>query len=315
MTRVLVTGASGFVGSLLVPGLFRAGHQVTAVSRQAVSWPELDGVRCLAGLPLEADEAAWLAVLAGQEVIIHAAGRAHVMVEHEADALAAFRAANTEATLRLARLAAAAGVRRFIFISSIKVNGEETAPGRCFAPHDAPAPVDPYGQSKLEAEQGLRALAETAGLEVVVVRPALIYGPGAKGNLALLRRLLRWPLPLPLGRVRNRRSLLALANLTDFLELAVRHPDAPGRTFLLADVTWSTPELLRVMAAAAGRRQWLLPVPVSWLYAVAHVAGRGAWISRLCGNLEVDSSLARECLGWQPPVDPIRALRDMMKAV
>jgi len=271
----------------------------------------MPGLVAHAGIALSAADSEWLELLAGQEVVVHVAGRAHVMKEQAANALAAFREVNVDATLRLATLAIQSGVKRFIFISSIKVNGESTAPGTAFGPEDAPAPVDPYGQSKLEAEMGLQALAAAAGLELVIIRPTLIYGVGAKGNLALLQKILRWPLPLPLGGIRNRRSMLALDNLIDFIGLAIRHPSAPGKVFLLADVTWSTPELLRIMAAASDRSLWLLPIPVSFLYRLASLMGRSAWITRLCGNLEVDSTGAHKHLSWQPSVEPAQALRRM----
>ncbi len=309
--RVLVTGASGFVGSQLAPALAQVGHEVLAVSRQAKAWPGMPGLVAQSGIALDANESEWLALLADQEVVVHVAGRAHVMKEQAADALAEFRRVNVDATLRLATLAIQSGVRRFIFISSIKVNGESTVAGSAFGPEDAPAPVDAYGQSKLEAELGLKALAAASGLELVIIRPTLIYGVGAKGNLALLKRLLRWPLPLPLGSIRNRRSMLALDNLVDFIGLAIQHPRASGQTFLLADVTWSTPELLRIMAAGSGRSLWLLPISVSFLYRLASLVGRSVWITRLCGNLEVDSSGASKHLGWQPPVAPVQAVQRM----
>lgn len=312
--NVLVTGASGFVGSQLAPALAQAGHEVVAVSRQAREWPAMSGLIAHAGIALNAADREWLELLAGQEVVVHVAGRAHVMKEHAIDALAAFREVNVDATLRLAALAIQSGVKRFIFISSIKVNGESTMPGSAFGPEDEPAPVDPYGQSKLEAEMGLNALATASGLELVIIRPTLIYGVGAKGNLAILQRILRWPLPLPLGSIRNRRSMLALENLVDFIELAIRHPLAPGRIFLLADVAWSTPELLNIMAAAAGRSLWLLPIPVSFLYRLASLVGRSAWITRLCDNLEVDSTGAHQHLGWQPPIESAQALQRMVIA-
>lgn len=302
--NVLVTGASGFVGRQLVPALAEAGHVVAAVSRRPVTWPESPAIVGHAGLALDDDASAWRQVLAGQRAVVHAAGRAHVMNETAQDALAAFREVNVVGSVRLATLALEAGVRRFVYISSIKVNGESTLPGKPFLASDMPSPEDAYGQSKCEAEQALRELTAGTAMELVIIRPALIYGAGAKGNLATLLRVLKWPLPLPLGTVRNRRSLLGLDNLVSFIELSLRHPQAAGQVFLLADTTVSTPELLRLMAAATGRRVFLPPFPVVFLYLVADLAGRSAWKRRLCGNLEVDSSDACTRLGWQPPIAP-----------
>lgn len=314
--RVLVTGASGFVGSELLSHLLRAGHDVVAASRRPLSLAPTGAERLVAhaGLDLEAGPAAWQPVLAGVDVVIHAAARVHVMSDDAADPLAEFRRCNVDATLSLARLAVAAGVRRFVLVSSIKVNGEGTLPGRPYDEQTPPAPVDPYGLSKWEAEQGLRALAEETGLEVVVVRPTLVYGPGAKGNLSTLMAVMRRGLPLPLAGVDNRRSMIALGNLCDFLVHCAAHPAAAGACFLMADCSWSTPGLIRKLAEAGAGPARLLPFPVGLMRLLAGLLGRQAWVQRLCGSLEVDAGLARSLLSWSPPCLPEQELARMVRS-
>lgn len=314
MTRVLVTGASGFVGSELVRQLARAGYQVRAVSRRALDAEAAGLAESVTGLDMDADEVLWRAALQGVDVVIHAAARVHVMSDAAADPLAEFRRSNVDATLRIARLAHEAGARRFVLVSSIKVNGEGTLPGRPYSAADVPQPIDPYGQSKWEAEQGLHALAAATGLEVVVVRPTLVYGPGAKGNLATLMRILAWGLPLPLGAVRNRRSMVARSNLCDFLVLCAMHPRAAGQCFLMADCNWSTPELVRGLSEAGAGPARLWACPVAILAGLAGMVGRQAWIQRLCGTLEVDASLAQDLLGWVPVAAPESELAAMVRA-
>jgi nucleoside-diphosphate-sugar epimerase len=235
------------------------------------------------------------------------------MHDTEADPLTAFRAVNVGGTLNLARQAATAGVKRFVFISSVKVNGESTLPGRAFTEADAPKPQDAYGQSKHEAEQGLRQLSADTGMEVVVIRPPLVYGPGVKANFAALMRAVQRGWPLPLGAVHNQRSLVALDNLVDFIITCITHPQAANQTFLVSDgQDLSTTELVRGMAQAAGVPARLLPVPVWALQAGASLLGKGDAVQRLCGNLQVDISKARSLLGWLPPVSVEEGLRRAM---
>jgi nucleoside-diphosphate-sugar epimerase len=261
-------------------------------------------------VPADADGAT---VLGKADVLVHLAARVHVMRDTAVDALAAFRAVNVQGTLNLARQASASGVKRFVFISSVKVNGEATHKGRPFTAEDLAAPQDAYGISKMEAEQGLRQIAAETGLEVVIIRPTLVYGPGVKANFAALMRAVQRGYPLPLGAVHNQRSLVALDNLVDFIITCITHPQAANQTFLVSDgQDLSTTELVLGMAQAAGVPARLLPVSVWALHAGASLLGKGDVVQRLCGNLQVDISKARSLLGWVPPVSLEEGLRRAM---
>jgi nucleoside-diphosphate-sugar epimerase len=252
----------------------------------------------------------WSKVFLNCSVVIHLAARVHVMNDTDTDSLTAFRAVNVDGTLNLARQAAAAGVTRFVFVSSVKVNGESTQPGRAFTEADAPNPQDAYGQSKHEAEQCLRQLSDDTGMEVVVIRPPLVYGSGVKANFASLMRAVHRGWPLPLGAVHNQRSLVALDNLVDFIVTCITHPQAANQTFLVSDgQDLSTTELVRGIAQAAGLTSRLLPVPVWALQLGATLLGKGDAVQSLCGNLQVDISKARNLLGWVPPVSVEEGLR------
>jgi nucleoside-diphosphate-sugar epimerase len=288
---LLVTGGTGFVGQALVK---RLGDQPMRLATRV-------------------DAAGWLKALVGITTVVHLAARVHVMHETKSDPLTAFRTVNAGGTLNLARQAAAAGVKRFVFISSVKVNGESSPPGRSFAETDAPNPQDAYGQSKHEAEQGLRQLSADTGMEIVIIRPPLVYGPGVKANFAALMRAVQRGWPLPLGAVHNQRSLVALDNLVDFIITCITHPQAANQTFLVSDgQDLSTTELVRGMAQAAGVPALLLPVPVWALQAGATLLGKGDAVQRLCGNLQIDISKARSLLGWVPPVSVEEGLRRAM---
>lgn len=257
----------------------------------------------------------WRGALAGCDTVIHAAARVHVMNKDAGNDLAAFREINVSGTRRLAEQAAAGGVRRFVYVSSIKVNGESTVPGRPFRACDAPAPVDAYGISKLEAEQALQQVALATGMEFVIVRPPLVYGPGVRANFAALVRLVRRGVPLPLAAIDNRRSLVALDNLVDLLAHCLEAPQARGRVLLISDgQDLSTPELIRGIAAAAGVPARLFPCPPEILRLLGSLTGRSAAVERLCGSLQVDISETRDLLGWQPPVDVAEALRRAVRA-
>ena len=295
---VLVTGANGFVGAAVTTHLRSRAYAVRPGAR--TPHPGTDQLTA-PDLTATAD---WAPLLASCHAVVHTAARVHVMRDEAPDPLAEFRAVNVDGTLRLARQAAAAGVRRFVFISSIKVNGEQTDPAHPFTAEDAPAPLDSYGRSKAEAEDGLRRLATETGLEVVIVRPPLIYGPGVRGNFRTLIRCLQTRVPLPLGAITdNRRSLLGLDNLVDLIGCCVGHPSASGRTFLASDgEDVSTTDLLRRLARSLRVKPLLLPVPSSALRLAGRLLHREPMVSRLCGSLQVSLDTTRAILGWTPPV-------------
>ena len=308
--KILVTGASGFVGGPTCRRLLAAGHGVVAAVRRndSVLPP---GVEARRVAPLGPDTD-WREALTGCEAVIHLAARAHVMKDTAADRLSLFRSINCQGAERLAEQAAAAGIGRLVFVSSIKVNGEATPPERPFRADDPPAPADPYGISKAEAEVALAAIAARTGLSLAVVRPPLVHGPGAKGNLATLLKIVRLGLPLPLGAVNNRRSLVGVDNLADALTFLVGH-QAQGRFLIRDGDDVSTPQLIRLLAAGLGRPARLLPVPPDLLRLVGTLTGRRAAVERLIGSLVVDDTPLRQ-LGWLPPVGLEPGLRAMAAA-
>jgi len=312
---IAVTGAAGFVGAALCGELYSRGFAVRSVVRSLHSAKPASGVEQIAVSNLDA-ATDWSSALGGVDCVIHCAARAHVMHETEADALAAYRSVNVDGSRRLAEQAAAAGVRRLVYLSSIKVNGESTdgLPRPFGARNDEVNPEDPYGVSKWEAEQALWAVAASTCLEVVVVRPPLVYGPSVKGNLARLLKLVRLGVPLPFGAVQNQRSLIGLDNLVDLLIRCVDHPAAAGQTLLVSDgEDISTPDLLRYMANALGRSARLLPVSVALLRLVGRALGKQAEIDRLVGSLKIDSRHTRELLDWNPPVSVAEGIRRMVQ--
>lgn len=299
---ILITGANGFVGKAVLAQTINRGYQTVAVSRSPLPVALAPVQGQIPELNANTD---WQAILTGTniDVVIHTAARVHQMQDSAADPVAEFRAVNTEGTLNLARQAAASGVKRFIFISSIKVNGEQTIAGKSFTAAQPAAPQDAYGLSKAEAEQQLRQLAAETGMAVVIIRPPLVYGYGVKANFAAMLNLAQKNLPLPLGAVSNKRSLVALDNLVDLIVTCIDHPKAANQTFLVSDDhDVSTTKLLQMMTQAAGKKPRLLPVPVSWLTLAARVMGKQAIIDRLCGNLQLDISHTRQTLGWAPPI-------------
>ena len=305
--RLLVTGANGFVGQAVLAAASARGLETVAAVRDA------NGTASPATVAVGevGPDTEWRPALAGVGAVIHLAARVHVMHETAADPLSQFRCVNVAGSVALARQAAAAGVQRLVFVSSIKVNGEHTR-GRPFTEDDPAAPEDAYGQSKHEAEQALRDLGRSTGLEVAIVRPTLVAGPGAGGNLRRLLGLVAAGIPLPFGSVENHRSLVSRAGLAELLLLAATHPRAVGEGFLAAEEPpLSTRRLVELLAEGLGRSARLWRVPAGLLGTLRHIPGAGPAVERLLGSLVVDASKARSVLGWAPQVSLEDRIREM----
>ena len=305
---VLITGSTGFVGAALVKQLASLMTcQVRALVRsKGVVFADSVNPVYVGSDYLTSGNVP----LTGVDVLIHCAARVHVMSDASSDPLSEYRKINVDGTLNLAKQAAQSGVKRFIFISSIKVNGEETQVGTPFTAEDIPAPSDPYGVSKMEAEQQLMSLGKEIGMEIVVIRPVLVYGPGVKANFRSMMNWLNKGWPLPLGAIRNQRSFVALENLIDLIITCIEHPGAANQVFLASDgYDMSTTQLLKQLGEALGRPARLIPVPVSILVRAASLLGRRSAAQRLCGSLQVDIRKSRELLGWCPPSTVENALR------
>lgn len=302
---ILLTGARGFVGKSVLDLLADRGQPVRALAREAevVERARAENPAVEWRLLPAADNSAGLSeVMHGVTCVIHLAARVHVMHDSAADPLAAFRSVNVAGTVALAHAAAAQGVRRFVFVSSIKVNGEKTSPLHPFTAEDDTAPQDPYAISKWEAEQALHRVAHETGLEVVIVRPPLVYGPGVKSNFAQMLKVVSTGIPLPLASVQNRRSLIYVGNLADALITCATHPAAVGQTYLVCDgEDVSTPDLLRQLAAAMGAPCRLLPCPPGLLRLAGKLTGKTQQLERLLGSLQVDGDKMRHDLNWVPP--------------
>ena len=306
---VLLTGASGFVGKAVLNTAQQRGINIRPVYRSIDSAMGQPNAVLVSGL--EDGMADWTQALQGVNVVIHAAARAHIMREEEHDSLFEYRRVNVIGTLNLARQAAALGVRRFVFISSIKVNGEATAPGQPFTADDIPAPEDAYGQSKTEAEVQLNQLAKETGIEVTIIRPPLIYGPGVKGNFASLITWVRRGFPLPLGAVAdNRRSLVGIDNLADLILVCAYHPKAANQIFLVSDgEDLSTTEMLWRIGKALRQPVRLLWVPVGLISLIGDLVGKKVVSQRLLGSLQVNIHKTCELLDWKPSVAVNEGLR------
>ncbi len=305
-----ITGATGFVGDALVRHLAQTStHRLRVAVRDRYDTTD-KSIEVLSAQQLTADHA-WQPFVTGLDVIIHCAARVHVLHDTSTDPRAEYFEANVAATLNLAERAAAAGVKRFVFVSSIKVNGEFSRPGSPFTADAVGEPSDAYGQSKQAAEQGLRDLALRTGMEVVIIRPVLVYGPGVKANFLSMLRWLDKGVPMPLGAIHNRRSLVARGNLVDLLVTCVDHPAAANQTFLVSDgEDLSTTQLLQRMGRALGRPARLLPIPAWLLSGLAIALGKRAFAQRLCGSLQVDIDKTRKQLGWTPPVSVEQAMQE-----
>jgi len=299
--RVLVTGANGMIGQVLCPALVTEGHQIVAAMRnpQSLGPSALDSSISVQKITDIGPDTSWTALLKGVDAVVHLAARVHVLRDPALDPLATYRRVNVEGTKRLAEQAVAAGVRRFIFLSSVKVHGKGPQPYR---EQDAPLPEDPYGVSKLEAEEILREVTRNTGVELVILRPSLVYGPGVKGNFYQLLRLCELGLPLPFGNIFNRRSLIGTDNLASAICRCLTHPKAPGETFLVSDgEDVSTPDLARSIARKMKKRIYIAPVSPALLEIMLWLIGKGGSARRLLGSLTLDSSHIYDILDWCPP--------------
>ena len=299
--KVAITGANGFIGRHLCPALESYGVEVVRVVRKP-----MPGALAIGSIDGSTD---WAAAVHGADAVIHLAARTHILKETEADPPVVFRAVNTEGTINLARQAAHAGVRRFIFISSIHIHGLQSG-SKPFTVRDELRPHDAYSVSKKEAEQGLWKIARATGMEAVVIRPPLVYGPGVGANFLRLMKLAGSGVPLPLASVKNRRSLVYVGNLCDLIRTCLADPRAAGQTFLVSDdQDVSTAELLRLLARAMNKKARLFRFPESLLRLAGRLTGRSAQIDRLCGSLSVDISHTKETLGWKPPISLEEGIR------
>jgi nucleoside-diphosphate-sugar epimerase len=302
MQSCMVTGATGFVGAALCRKLHESGVFVKAAYRRSGSVPNFPLEVTPVAIGSIGPESQFSRVLDKVDTVLHLAARVHVMKDTDKEPLAAFRNLNTFGTETLARQAAAAGVRRFVYVSSIKVNGESTSTDIAFTEFDPHLPRDPYGISKSEAELALHRVTGETGMEIVIVRPPLVYGPGVKGNFERMLQALRRGLPLPLGTIDNRRSLVYVENLVDALVLCANHPAAANNTYLVSDdEDVSTPELLRKLAEALGTSARLFPAPRSFLRLGGAIFGKTEVVERLLDSLLVDSGKIKRELGWTPP--------------
>ena len=297
--KILVTGANGFIGTHLCETLAKSGHEVRATARSLD--PKSSTTREMIICDLEsADNLDHLTT--GCEAIVHLAGRAHVMSDDPATSESLYVSANVDATKKLAQSASRTGVKRMILMSSVKVNGESTTIDTPFTSHDTPNPQDPYGRSKARAEQALWDVTSTSGLEGVVIRPPLVYGPGVRANFASLIGIVGRGIPLPLGSIQNKRSFVSLDNLVDLIATTLQSPNAAGNTFLASDGNdLSTPDLIRSIASALGQSPKLFPFPSALLKLAAIATGKRGAYDRLCGSLTVDIALTKQKLSWSPP--------------
>jgi len=310
MKKILITGANGFVGKALCQRLISRNIDFRGATRT----PSRGDNRYISVGDLDASND-WRVALEGCDAVVHLANRAHIMHEVASDPLGEFRRVNVQGTLNLARQAIATGVRRFVFVSSIKVNGEVTH-SIPFRASDRPAPSDAYGITKLEAEEALRSLCSQSTMQLVIVRPPLVYGPGVKANFLRLIQAVDRGIPLPLGAIDNRRSMVAVGNLCDLLIRCVEHPDAAGRTFLVSDgQDLSTAELVRMIASALGKKPRLFAVPTDLLRLAARLTGKQAAADRVLGSLQIDMRDTCQTVDWMPPDTPFETIKQTVNAI
>jgi len=312
--KALITGSNGFVGTRLVSRLREDKDPIAAypaIRSNSYHLPQNNSY-VVGDIGPFTD---WSAALSDIDTVVHLAARVHVMEDKSVDPLSEYRSVNVQGTINLAKQAADAGVRRFIYLSSIKVNGEETSLGEAFTEDSVPNPLDPYGISKFEAEEGLKSVCKQTGMEFVIIRPPLIYGPGVKANFLKLIATIKKGIPMPFGCISNQRSMLSLDNLIDFIVLTAHDPRAGNQTFLLSDgVDISSKDLVNEIAKALGLRPRLIPVPIFILIALGFLTGRSAVIQRLLGSLQIDSSKATKLLNWTPPVTVEEGMARTIKA-
>lgn len=307
--NILITGATGFVGSRLIEILSSNTLFALVAAIRSKNNNISNKIKTVAIDDLGPNNS-WAEALNNVDVVIHTAARVHVMSENAKDPLLEFRRINVDGTLNLARQAATAGIKRFIFVSSIKVNGESTLLNKPFTEIDTPAPVDPYGISKWETEEGLYEISKETGMEVVCIRPTLVYGPGVKANFFSMMNWLYRGVPLPFGSIHNKRSLVALDNLVDLIITCIEHPAAANQTFLVSDDDdLTTTELLNRVAYIMGKKSRLMPVNQKIIEFGLRLIGKKDLSQRLCGSLQVDISKAKKLLNWTPPVSVEEGLR------
>lgn len=303
----LISGANGFVGKALCTELTHRGHHITAAVRSQNSLIKDTNTIVIGEIDNNTN---WVDALRNVDVVVHLAARVHIMNDDTGDSLEKFLKINLHGTSNLAEQAAQSGVRRFVYVSSIKVNGEQTEPTQTFTESDKPNPQDPYSLSKWQAEQKLHRIAQKTGLEIVIVRPPLVYGPDMKGNLARILTVITKRIPLPFASINNLRSLVYVENLVDALITCSTHSAAAGKTYLVCDdADISTTNLLRQLGNGMGCPASLFPFPTNWLRALGKLSGKSDIIGRLCGSLRIDSGKIQRDLNWTPPYTLYQGLR------
>lgn len=314
MSKVLVTGSNGFIAQSLIPYLGDKDHDIVYTYRQLPEKISSALQQHFAVGNIDA-QTQWQSALNGVDVVVHLAARVHVMQETNADPLSAFRAVNTEGTVNLAQQAVQSGVKRFVYLSSIKVNGEQTT-HQAFSADDKANPQDPYAISKYEAEQQLLALGKESGLEVVIIRPPLVYGHGVKGNFARLIKLVQKSIPLPLAQIDNARSLVSIENLNSFIQLCLIHPGAAGEVFLVSDgQDLSSSELFALIADALGKKSRLFYLPKGFIQFITHLLQRDSEFERLFGSLQVDITKNKQLLNWEPEISVEKGIKNACRDV